>query len=196
MAKTARSFNLFCIAGGDGLCFVQPMKQFWRIFLLTALAVAAAGFEGAARAQGSNNADFAAALGAASLCAELMPNNPEVEKRLLQSGFATAKWNGRFHMLENDRRSVAAVVSGLDTYDKHCAILVQAMTKAQAEILVSDWIAVTRAVDVQKPNSKAWKSWDGSLDGFQASISVFESANHDVITGAWVRLVLTDKPID
>ena len=196
MSKRAGGFNFFCIAALFCLCFGHGMKSLRSKLFAFGLSFGSAWPVGAVLADGAEKADLMSASQVAAICAELMPNNPEVEKTLLQSGFATAKWNGRFHMLENDQGRVAAVISGLDTYDKHCAILVRAMTKAQAEMLVSDWIAVTRAVAVQKPESKALESWDGSLDGFKASISVFESANHDVISGAWVRLVLTDKPID
>ena len=129
------------------------------------------------------------------ICGRLMPNNPEVEKEVQAIGFQTARWNGRFHILEDPFWGVSMIVSGLDTYDKHCGILVEDMALWQAEELVKPWLERTSASPTDAYNSKATKTWAGLMEGFVVSIAIFEKSRHDRLEGSWVRLVLRDKPI-
>lgn len=129
------------------------------------------------------------------ICGRLMPNNPEIEKAIEKLGFSTARWNGRFHVLEDPTGQVAVIVSGLDTYDKHCGILVSGMTPKEAEALVAPWLARTNAEVLDAPESQADKTWSGLIEGFIVRIALFETSRHESIDGAWVRMVLRDKPI-
>lgn len=143
----------------------------------------------------ASSKDLAVAAQLVDICGRLMPNNPEVEKEIEDLGFVTARWNGRFHILEDLAGGVSVIVSGLDTYDKHCGILVKGMEVDQAEKLIVPWLDRIDAIPSDANSSKATKTWSGLIEGFLASVSIFEESQHDRISGAWVRLVLRDKPI-
>ncbi|MEO0342955.1 MAG: hypothetical protein AAF198_05910 [Pseudomonadota bacterium] len=146
--------------------------------------------------QAATAEDFSKAAKVAKICGEFMPNNEQAEAEILKLGFVTERWNGRFHILKSSNQHVLVIISGADTYDKHCGILVDNMSADQAETLVMPWLDTLQATRSTLGNSLALKRWSGLKDGVRADASVFETSHHETIEGAWVRLVLTDKPID
>ena len=164
-------------------------------YLAVFLCLIGSGISAGANEHGAVSKHIALAKTVVEICGRLMPNNPEVEKEILRLGFVTDRWNGRFHVMQNPSAPVSVVVTGPDTYDKHCAILVEDMTLDQGRDLVQSWLVATDAGSVERGSSKAAYVWSGLKEGFIARIAVFEKSHDERIEGAWVRLIIADKPI-